>query len=172
MKTVIVFLADGVEECEALGSIDLMRRAGINVITASVMGRPEIKGAHDVVLLADCLAEDADYESADMVVLPGGGVGTENLGKSEIVKEKCISFAKDKKAALGADITIENFTDETVNALDMLDDLDDLSKQTQKDLLKVGIDTEENNRSGSFLQVDQSNVFTNNTTCAPTNTEV
>ena len=32
--------------------------------------------------------------------------------------------AKDKKAALGADITIENFTDETVNAIDMLDDLE------------------------------------------------
>ena len=70
--------------------------------------------------------------------------------------------AKDKKAALGADITIENFTDETVNALDMIDDLDDLNKQTKKDLLKVGVDTEENNRSGSFLQVDQSNIFTNN----------
>lgn len=40
--------------------------------------------------------------------------------------------AKDKKAVLGADVTIENFTDETVNALDMLDDLDDLSKQTKR----------------------------------------
>ena len=70
--------------------------------------------------------------------------------------------AINKKAALGADITIENFTDETVNALDMIDDLDDLSNQTKKDLLKVGVDTEEKNRSGSFLQVDQSNVFTNN----------
>ena len=36
--------------------------------------------------------------------------------------------AKDKKAALGADITIENFSDETVNALDMIDDLDDLKE--------------------------------------------
>ena len=70
--------------------------------------------------------------------------------------------AKDKKAALGADVTIENFTDETVNALDVIDDLDDLGKQTKKDLLKVGVDTNESNRSGSFLQVDQSNIFTNN----------
>ena len=70
--------------------------------------------------------------------------------------------AKDKKAALGADITIENFSDETVSALDMIDDLDDLGKQTKTDLLKVGVDTEENNRSGSFLQMDQSNIFTNN----------
>ena len=70
--------------------------------------------------------------------------------------------AKNKKAAIGADVTIENFTDETVNALDMIDDLDDLSKQTKTDLLKVGVDTEEKNRAGSFLQVDQSNIFTNN----------
>ena len=70
--------------------------------------------------------------------------------------------AKDKKAPIGADVTIENFTDETVNALDMIDDLDDLNKQTKNDLLKVGVDTDEKNRSGSFLQVDQSNIFTNN----------
>ena len=70
--------------------------------------------------------------------------------------------AINKKAAIGADITIENFTDETINAIDMIDDLDDLSKQNKKDLLKVGVDTNEENRSGSFLQVDQSNIFTNN----------
>ena len=70
--------------------------------------------------------------------------------------------AINKKAAIGADITIENFTDETINSIDMIDDLDDLSKQTKKDLLKVGVDTNEENRSGSFLQVDQSNIFTNN----------
>ena len=70
--------------------------------------------------------------------------------------------AINKKAAIGADITIENFTDETINAIDMIDDLDDLSKQTKNDLLKVGVDTNEENRSGSFLQVDQSNIFTNN----------
>lgn len=70
--------------------------------------------------------------------------------------------AINKKAAIGADITIENFTDETINVMDMIDDLDDLNKQTKKDLLKVGVDTNEENRAGSFLQVDQSNIFTNN----------
>lgn len=51
--------------------------------------------------------------------------------------------AKDKKAPLGADITIENFTNEEVNALDLLDDFDDVSKKTKDALLKVGVDTEE-----------------------------
>ena len=70
--------------------------------------------------------------------------------------------AKNKKAALGADITIENFTDEEINAIDLIDDLDDLNKSTKDMLLQVGVDTDEKNRSGSFLQMDQSNVFTNN----------
>lgn len=67
--------------------------------------------------------------------------------------------AKDKKAPLGADITIENFTNEEVNALDLLDDFDDVSKKTKDALLKVGVDTEEKGRSASFFQMDQSNIF-------------
>lgn len=70
--------------------------------------------------------------------------------------------AKDKKAQLGKDITIENFTEEDVNALDLLDDFDDVSKKTKDALLKVGVDTEEKGRAGSFFQMDQSNVFTSN----------
>ena len=99
MKTVIVFLADGFEECEALASVDLMRRAGISIITASVMGRLEVMAAHSVEVKADVLAEEADFDSADMIVLPGGGVGTQNLSKSVIVKEQCLSFAKNKMVA-------------------------------------------------------------------------
>ena len=70
--------------------------------------------------------------------------------------------AKDKKAALGVDIELENFTDEPLNALDLIDDLDDLSKETKESFLKVGVDAKEENRAGSFLQVDQTNIFTNN----------
>ena len=99
MKTVIVFLADGFEECEALASVDLMRRAGINVVTASVMGRLEVTAAHNVLIRADVLAEEADYDFADMIVLPGGGIGTQNLAKSETVKQQCISFAENKMVA-------------------------------------------------------------------------
>lgn len=71
--------------------------------------------------------------------------------------------AKDKKAPLGVDVTIENFTDEEVDAKEILDDLGDLSKKDKDTLLKVGVDTEETGRAGTFLQMDQSNVFTNNT---------
>ena len=67
-----------------------------------------------------------------------------------------------KKAPLGVDVTIENFSDEIIDGIDLLDDLDEVSKKNKDTLLKVGVDTEEKGRSGSFLQVDQSNIFTNN----------
>ncbi|WP_409200513.1 SufB/SufD family protein [Methanobrevibacter sp. DSM 116169] len=69
--------------------------------------------------------------------------------------------AKNKKAAIGQDITIENFTKEDKSAHELIDDIGDISKKNKKDLLKVGIDTEENERSGSFLQFDQSNIYSN-----------
>ena len=52
MKTVIVFLADGFEECEGLLVVDLLRRARVNVITASIMGKKEITSSHGIVLFA------------------------------------------------------------------------------------------------------------------------
>ena len=79
MKTAIIFLADGMEECEALMTLDLLRRAGINVITASIMKRLEVTSSHKVTIKADALAEDVDYSAADIVILPGGMPGTRNL---------------------------------------------------------------------------------------------
>ena len=93
MKSVIVFLADGFEECEGLLVVDLLRRAGVNVTTASIMGKTEIISSHNVALMADVLAEEADFGAADMIVLPGGLPGTTYLGESLIVREQCLEFA-------------------------------------------------------------------------------
>ncbi len=67
--------------------------------------------------------------------------------------------AKNKKAALGTDIVIENFSKEDINAFDVLDDIKDVDKKTQKAFLKVGVDTNSEERAGSFIQMDQSNIF-------------
>lgn len=101
-KTAVVFMADGMEMCECLLTVDILRRAGVNVITASVMGRKEITSSHRVAIMADALAEDVDYFAADMIVLPGGRVGTENLAKSEVVEEECRAFAADPEKYLAA----------------------------------------------------------------------
>ncbi len=96
---VIVFLADGFEECEGLLVVDLLRRAGLKTIMASVMGRRNVKSSRKILIQADCLAENVDYISAKMIVLPGGRLGVENLSQSDIVKEQCVAFGEDKYVA-------------------------------------------------------------------------
>ena len=99
MSKAIVFFADGFEECEGLLVVDLLRRAGVEVTTASINGSTKIVSSHGITLFSDVIAEDADYESADIVILPGGLKGTENLAASAFVKQKCLEFAGKKKVA-------------------------------------------------------------------------
>ena len=96
---VVVFLADGFEECEGLMVVDILRRAGITVVMASVMGRRDVRSSREIIIQSDCLAENVDFKNAHMIVLPGGRAGIDNLNKSSIVKEQCLSFAKDKYVA-------------------------------------------------------------------------
>ena len=99
MSKAVIFFADGLEECEGLLVVDLLRRAGTEVIIASVTGQRDILSSHGICLQADVLAEDVDYDSADIVILPGGLKGTENLSKSSFVRKKCMEFTANKKVA-------------------------------------------------------------------------
>jgi 4-methyl-5(b-hydroxyethyl)-thiazole monophosphate biosynthesis len=98
MKT-IVFLADGFEECEALIVVDILRRAGVETVMASIMGRLEVDSSGNIIVKADVLAEDVDFDTVDLVVLPGGRTGTENLGACGIGRDQCRAFAANKHAA-------------------------------------------------------------------------
>ena len=75
MSKVYVFLADGFEEIEGLTVVDLLRRAGIETITVSVMGREEIIGSHRIPVTADTLIGKVHPTKEDMLVLPGGCEG-------------------------------------------------------------------------------------------------
>lgn len=75
---VYLFMADGFEEVEGLTVVDLVRRAGIELKTVSIMGKIEVTGAHGIEVKADCLFEDMK-EPAEMLILPGGVPGTPNL---------------------------------------------------------------------------------------------
>lgn len=97
--TAVVFLADGFEECEALIVVDILRRAGIETVMASVMGRPEVDSSRHIVVRADKLAEDVDFSGVDIIILPGGRLGTENLAASELVRSQCLAFAREKRLA-------------------------------------------------------------------------
>ncbi len=96
MKTAVILLADGVEECEALLVVDILRRAKVQVLTASIMGRKEILSSHGIRFQADTLAEEVDFDVAHLLVLPGGLPGTDHLAQSPLVREQCLAFAKDR----------------------------------------------------------------------------
>lgn len=85
MPKVIVPLADGFEEIEAVCIIDVLRRAGIEVIVAGVGGE-SISGAHGITIKADRLLEGIKAEEIDMIVLPGGVGGTEILSNDALVQ--------------------------------------------------------------------------------------
>jgi 4-methyl-5(b-hydroxyethyl)-thiazole monophosphate biosynthesis len=88
MARALVPLADGFEEIEALSVVDVLRRGGVDVVTASVAGPCEVRGAHGVVVLADAPFAEAEKDDFDAVVLPGGSVGTDNLAHSDAVLER------------------------------------------------------------------------------------
>ena len=94
---VIVPLADGFEECEALIVIDILRRAGVNVLTASINKSMEVTSSRNIPIIADALIEDVKFDSAEMLFLPGGRLGTEKLSRNSTVLEQCRRFAADRK---------------------------------------------------------------------------
>ena len=93
-KKVCVFLADGFEEIEGLTVVDLLRRAGITVTTASITGQKMIHGAHGIDVQADTQIEEVDFKEQDMLVLPGGMPGTIHLGEHAGVCDTVKAFDK------------------------------------------------------------------------------
>ncbi len=98
MVKVGLFLADGFEEIEGLTSVDAMRRAGFEVTTISIMKREVINGSHGIKVYADTLFEDVDdFKKFDALVLPGGGIGTQNLKAHEGVRKEIVKKASEGK---------------------------------------------------------------------------
>ena len=85
MAKVLIPLAAGFEEIEALTAVDVLRRGGQTVVTAAIGDTLETKGAHGVVVTADALFDDVADEPYEAILLPGGGEGTERLKRSEAV---------------------------------------------------------------------------------------
>ena len=96
-KKVLVPLADGVEEIEAVTIIDVLRRANIEVVTASLNDNLEVKGAHNILIKADTTLEKIMNYDFDAISLPGGYGGMNNLKSDMRVIEKIRSMYEDKK---------------------------------------------------------------------------
>jgi protein deglycase len=95
-KKALIAVADGIEELEAIAIIDCLRRAGADLTIASVQ-KLQITTARKVKITADCLIGGCLDNVYDLIVLPGGGVGAENLRDSR----ELIEMLKKQKASGG-----------------------------------------------------------------------
>ncbi|MGE5370668.1 MAG: DJ-1 family glyoxalase III [Solirubrobacterales bacterium] len=95
--SVLVYLADGFEEMEAVTLIDILRRAGVDVTTVSVTDSKAVVGDHNIAILADALFDDIDHAACEMIVLPGGVKGANNLAAHEGLKSVLDGAAGERK---------------------------------------------------------------------------
>lgn len=79
MKKVYAMIADGTEEVECLGVVDILRRAGLKVSLVSVSNGCDIVSSHNVRITADLCIKDVDFSDADLLFVPGGMPGTKNM---------------------------------------------------------------------------------------------
>lgn len=86
MASVLVPLAQGCEELEAVTIVDLLRRAGIEVVTAGLADGP-VTASRGVVLVPDTTLDEALKQDFDMVVLPGGMPGADHLDDDPRVRD-------------------------------------------------------------------------------------
>ncbi|MCY6957096.1 DJ-1 family glyoxalase III [Clostridium brassicae] len=96
MKRVIIFLADGFEEIEALTVVDVLRRANIQCDMCSLKER-YVKGAHNINIECDKIVSDLNTKNYDALVLPGGMPGSVNLKNSSEVINIVKKFNEDSK---------------------------------------------------------------------------
>lgn len=100
---IYAFLAEGFEEAEAILPLDLLIRAGLEIQTVSITNDRPVIGTHGIPVMADRTAADfpALPEDAEMILLPGGMPGTQNLYESPLV-QVCIRQAAERKLPLAA----------------------------------------------------------------------
>ncbi len=92
MTKLLVLLADGVEEAEAVGVIDVLRRAGIETIVAGT-GGTMITGRNKIRLHADTVLMDMETAKFDGIVLPGGTGAVDNFERNQTVLNLVRDFA-------------------------------------------------------------------------------
>lgn len=97
MKNVLLPLAKGFEEIELVSVADILRRAGMRVVVASLDSHKRVLGAHHIVIEADSALPELDLEDFDAIVLAGGYNGMQNLANNELIKLWLTTFNQEKK---------------------------------------------------------------------------
>lgn len=97
MANIALLFTTGTEECEALNVADILRRAGENVNIISASGDKTVTGSHNITIIADEIIEEHSFENDDVLIIPGGMPGTNNLEASELVQKAIdLLVSKDK----------------------------------------------------------------------------
>ncbi|MDE7135798.1 MAG: DJ-1/PfpI family protein [Muribaculaceae bacterium] len=85
--TSYLFLAEGFEEIEALATVDIMRRGGMDVKTVSITDDALVAGAHGITVVADLTLSEAELDNADWLIVPGGLPGSTNVAACKPVTD-------------------------------------------------------------------------------------
>lgn len=102
MKKVYLLLAEGFETIEALAPVDVLRRCGIEVVTLSITDSKRVTSSQNIPVEADGILSDSDLSDGDMLILPGGAPGYQNLGKSSEVICLSEEYLNSSEKFLGA----------------------------------------------------------------------
>ena len=97
---VYVLLGTGFEEVEAIAPVDLLRRAGISVLTVGVDGKT-VTGGHGIRVEADIALEEMDLTELEMIVLPGGLGGVATARSSQAALD-ALTFAYENNKYVAA----------------------------------------------------------------------
>ncbi|BAK81497.1 DJ-1 family glyoxalase III [Candidatus Arthromitus sp. SFB-rat-Yit] len=76
---VCIFNANGFEELESIGIIDILRRGNVDVDIVSITDSLQVVGAHDIKIVCDKLFKDIDFSEYEMAIFPGGVKGVEEI---------------------------------------------------------------------------------------------
>ncbi len=95
-----MLLADGFEETEAIGTLDVIKRVGLDIMTVGVNGK-NVTGSHGITVVADITKDEATTENLKGIILPGGMPGTLNLQKSDFV-DKMIDYCEENGRMIAA----------------------------------------------------------------------
>lgn len=108
MGKVGVFFGTGFEEVEALTVVDLLRRVDIEVSMISIQAQLQVEGGHGIKVEMNEMIKNVDFKELNMIVLPGGLLGTKNLMACKPLMVKLKEFNENKKwiAAICAAPTI------------------------------------------------------------------
>jgi 4-methyl-5(b-hydroxyethyl)-thiazole monophosphate biosynthesis len=95
MKKIFLFLVDGFEEIEAIGTIDILRRGGIDVKSVSLESTKQVTSSRKVTVSADLMFSEVDFSQAEMLILPGGTVRiNEHEGLKALVRQHAAAGKK------------------------------------------------------------------------------